>query len=48
MLHAWRRREFRMGFDEETKTKRLHRTPRHRLKDDMKLDFMVIGWYGVD
>jgi len=33
MLHAWRRREFCTGFDEETKRKRLHRTPRHRLKD---------------
>ena len=48
MLNAWRRREFCTGFDEETKRKRLHRTPRHRLKDDMKLDLIVIRWDGMD
>jgi len=48
MLHLWRRREFLMGFDEERKRKQLHRTPRHTLKEDMKLDFMIIRWEGVD
>jgi hypothetical protein len=37
-----------MGFDEETKSKRLHKTPRQRLKNDLKLDFMVIRWDGMD
>jgi hypothetical protein len=48
MLHAWRRREFCTGFDEETKRKRLRRTPSHRLKDDIKLDFVVIRWDGME